>query len=33
VSDPEPSIWPDARLARINAGSANGVSIQLIERA
>jgi methylmalonyl-CoA/ethylmalonyl-CoA epimerase len=33
VSDPEPSIWPGARLARINAGSTNGVSIQLIERA
>jgi catechol 2,3-dioxygenase-like lactoylglutathione lyase family enzyme len=32
VSDPEPSIWPNARLARINAGSTHGVSIQLIER-
>lgn len=32
VSDPEPSIWPGARLARINAGSTHGVSIQLIER-
>jgi methylmalonyl-CoA/ethylmalonyl-CoA epimerase len=32
VSDPEPSIWPGARLARINAGSTYGVSIQLIER-
>ena len=32
VSDPEPSIWPDARLARINHESAHGVSIQLIER-
>jgi catechol 2,3-dioxygenase-like lactoylglutathione lyase family enzyme len=32
VSDPEPSIWPGARLARINAGSTFGVSIQLIER-
>jgi catechol 2,3-dioxygenase-like lactoylglutathione lyase family enzyme len=33
VSDPEPSIWPGARLARINASATNGVSIQLIERA
>ncbi len=32
VSHPEPSIWPGARLARINAGSTHGVSIQLIER-
>ena len=32
VSDPEPSIWPNARLARINHDSAHGVSIQLIER-
>lgn len=32
VSDPEPSIWPGARLARINRKSTNGVSIQLIER-
>ena len=32
VSDPEPSIWPNARLARINQGSTHGVSIQLIER-
>jgi methylmalonyl-CoA/ethylmalonyl-CoA epimerase len=32
VSEPEPSIWPGARLARINAGSTHGVSIQLIER-
>lgn len=32
VSDPEPSIWPGARLARINHESAHGVSIQLIER-
>jgi catechol 2,3-dioxygenase-like lactoylglutathione lyase family enzyme len=32
VSDPEPSIWPGARLARINHHSAHGVSIQLIER-
>jgi catechol 2,3-dioxygenase-like lactoylglutathione lyase family enzyme len=32
VSDPEPSIWPGARLARINASATNGVSIQLIER-
>ncbi len=32
VSDPEPSIWPNARLARINHGSAHGVSIQLIQR-
>lgn len=32
VSDPEPSIWPGARLARINHEYAHGVSIQLIER-
>jgi catechol 2,3-dioxygenase-like lactoylglutathione lyase family enzyme len=32
VSDPEDSIWPGARLARINHRSAHGVSIQLIER-
>lgn len=32
VSDPEPSIWPGARLARINQASTHGVSIQLIER-
>jgi methylmalonyl-CoA/ethylmalonyl-CoA epimerase len=32
VSDPEPSIWPGARLARVSRGSTFGVSIQLIER-
>lgn len=32
VSDPEPSIWPGARVARINHDSAHGVSIQLIQR-
>lgn len=32
VSEPEASIWPGARVARINAGSTHGVSIQLIER-
>jgi len=32
VSDPEPSIWPGARVARINQGYTHGVSIQLIER-
>ena len=32
VSEPEPSIWPGARVARINQGSTHGVSIQLIER-
>ena len=32
VSDPEPSIWPGARLARINHEYSHGVSIQLIER-
>lgn len=32
VSDPEPSIWPNARLARINRESTHGVSIQIIER-
>ena len=33
VSDPEPSIWPGARLARVNHEYTHGVSIQLIERA
>ena len=33
VSDPEASIWPGARLARINHEYTHGVSIQLIERA
>jgi hypothetical protein len=33
VSDPEPGAWPGTRLARIPRGSANGVAIQLIERA
>jgi catechol 2,3-dioxygenase-like lactoylglutathione lyase family enzyme len=32
VSDPEPGIWPDTRIARINKSAANGVSIQLIQR-
>ena len=32
VSDPEPSIWPGAKVARVNQGSAHGVSIQLIQR-
>jgi catechol 2,3-dioxygenase-like lactoylglutathione lyase family enzyme len=32
VSEPEPSIWPGARLARINHAYTHGVSIQLIER-
>lgn len=32
VSDPEASIWPNARLARINHEYTHGVSIQLIER-
>jgi catechol 2,3-dioxygenase-like lactoylglutathione lyase family enzyme len=32
VSDPEPSIWPGARLARVNHEYTHGVSIQLIER-
>jgi len=32
VSEPEPSIWPGARLARINHEHTHGVSIQLIER-
>ena len=32
VSDPEPSIWPDARLARVNRKHTHGVSLQLIER-
>ncbi|MEE8369927.1 MAG: VOC family protein [Dehalococcoidia bacterium] len=33
VSDPEPGIWPDSRVARVSQGSSHGVSIQLIERA
>jgi catechol 2,3-dioxygenase-like lactoylglutathione lyase family enzyme len=32
VSEPEASIWPGARLARINHEHTHGVSIQLIER-
>ncbi len=32
VSDPEPGIWPDTQVARINQSSTHGVSIQLIER-
>lgn len=32
VSDPEPSIWPGARVARVNNQYTHGVSIQLIER-
>lgn len=32
ISDAEPSIWPGARVARINRGHTHGVSIQLIER-
>lgn len=32
VSAPEASIWPGARVARINQECTNGVSIQLIER-
>jgi methylmalonyl-CoA/ethylmalonyl-CoA epimerase len=32
VSDPESSIWPGARLARINHEYTHGVSIQLIQR-
>jgi methylmalonyl-CoA/ethylmalonyl-CoA epimerase len=32
VSDPEASIWPGAKVARVNQGSAHGVSIQLIQR-
>lgn len=33
VSEPEPGIFPGTRVARINKADANGVSIQLIERA
>ncbi len=33
VSDPEPGIWPDSRVARVSQDSSHGVSIQLIERA
>jgi len=32
VSDPEASIWPGARLARVNHEYTHGVSIQLIQR-
>ena len=32
VSDPEPGIWPDSRVARVSQSSAHGVSIQLIQR-
>lgn len=32
VSEPEPSIWPEARVARVSHDDANGVSLQLIER-
>ena len=32
VSDPEPGIWPDSRVARVSHTSSHGVSIQLIER-
>jgi catechol 2,3-dioxygenase-like lactoylglutathione lyase family enzyme len=32
VSEPEPSIWPDARVARVSRENTHGVSIQLIER-
>jgi|GEM_PF-58669 len=32
VSDPEPGVWPDTRVARINKSFTNGVSIQLIQR-
>jgi methylmalonyl-CoA/ethylmalonyl-CoA epimerase len=32
VSEPEASIWPDARVARINHEYTHGVSIQMIER-
>ncbi len=33
LSDPEPGIWPDSRVARVSQGSSHGVPIQLIERA
>jgi methylmalonyl-CoA epimerase len=32
VSEPEPSIWPGSRVARVSQSSAHGVSLQLIER-
>jgi catechol 2,3-dioxygenase-like lactoylglutathione lyase family enzyme len=32
VSDPEAGVWPGTRVARINKGAANGVSVQLLER-
>lgn len=33
VSDPEPGVLPDTRIARIPRDSAHGVAVQLIERA
>ncbi len=33
VSDPQPGVWPDTRVARIRRASAHGVAVQLIERA
>jgi methylmalonyl-CoA epimerase len=32
VSDAEPGIWPDSRIARVSQSSTYGVSLQLIER-
>lgn len=32
VSDPEPGIWPDTRVARVSPASSHGVSLQLLER-
>ncbi len=32
VSEAEPGIWPDSRVARVSHASTHGVSIQLIER-
>ena len=32
VSDPEPGVLPDTRVARIPRGSAHGVAVQLIQR-
>jgi 4-hydroxyphenylpyruvate dioxygenase-like putative hemolysin len=33
VSDPEPGVYPNTRVARIPRASAHGVAVQLIERA
>lgn len=32
VSDPEPGIWPNTRIARVSSDSTYGVPLQLIQR-